>query len=170
VHIHFSKQFITNNFFIFWHFISADKVTVTLDEIQKKDYDVDLFLVFEEVVPFEGKTPPTARKDLSEFLLESRKNFIKGFHIVAVNQTAQFYLTRNLHNTVHRRLFRPAIAPFLQAISSLGFFHVYYGRNRINHSNNFLHIVNGSTKLKAYSQLEFKIPMSRLNRTLFDNG
>ena len=130
-----------------------------------------LFLVFKEVVPFEGKTPPTARKDLSEFLLESRKNFIKGFHIVAVNRTAQFYLTRNLHNTVHGGLLRPAIEPFLQAISSLGFLHVYYGGNRMTHSNHFLHIVNGLTvtKLKAYSQLEFEIPMSHVNRTMFDN-
>ena len=42
----------------------------------------------------------------------------------------------------------------------------------MTHSNHFLRILNGSnvTKLKAYSRLEFEIPMSCVNRTLFDDG
>jgi hypothetical protein len=126
--------------------------------------------LFKEDALFEGKAPLTARKDLSKFLLERRKPFIKGFHIVTVNQTAQFYLTHNLHNTVHGGLLQPAIEPFLQAITSLGFLHVYYGGTSMNHLNHFLWIVNGRTitKLKAYSQIEFEIPMTHVNPRMVD--
>ena len=111
-----------------------------------------------------------ARKDLSEFLLESRKMLHQGVSwLLQLTQLHNFTSARNLHNTVHGGLLRPAIEPFLQAISSLGCLHVYYGGNRMTHSNHFLNrILNGSnvTKLKAYSQLEFEIPMSRVNRTV----
>ena len=98
-----------------------------IDEMDKYDFDMDIFLVYEEVAPVEGKAAPTARKDLCEFLHERRRPFIKGYHVVAVNPTAQLYLIRDLHNTVHGGLLRPAIKPFLEAITSLGFGHVYYG-------------------------------------------
>ena len=69
--------------------------------MQNNDFDIDIFLVFEEVTSFEGKMPPTARKDLTEFLHDKRKAFVKCYHVIAVNPTAQVYLVRDLHNTVH---------------------------------------------------------------------
>jgi hypothetical protein len=44
--------------------------------MEHKDYDVDIFLVYEEVGPVEGKAPPTARKDLCEYWNEKRRPFI----------------------------------------------------------------------------------------------
>jgi hypothetical protein len=132
------------------------------------DYNVNIFLIFEELNDVDGNSPPTARKDLSKFLQIKRKPFIKCFHIVAVNPTAHVYLARDLQNTVHSGLLRPAIEPFLQAITSLGFCHLYYGALVPTHSNHFLHIRNGSavTQLKSYSQLDFKVPMVRVNPTV----
>ena len=136
--------------------------------MDKYDFDVDIFLVYEEVAPMEGKAAPTARKDLCEFLHERRRPFIKGYHVVAVNPTAQLYLVRDLHNTVHGGLLHPAIKPFLEAITSLGFSHVYYGASVRMHRNHFLMICNGRavTKLKSYSRLNFEIAMSRVNPSI----
>jgi hypothetical protein len=133
------------------------------------DNDVDIFLVFEELTPMEGKSPPTARKDLCEYLNDKRRPFVKGFHVIAVNPAAQVYLTRDLHNTVHGGLLRPAIKSFLEAISSLGFGHVYYGASVRSHSNHFLLIRNHGdavTQLKSYPHLNFEIAMSRVNPTI----
>ena len=137
-------------------------------EMDNNDFDVDIFLVYKELGPVEGKAPPTARKDLCEFLQERRRPFIKGIHIIAVNPTAQIYLTRDLHNTVHGGLLRPAIKPFLEAITSLGLGHVYYGASVGVHRNHFLMIRNGRavTKLKSYSGLNFEIAMSRVNSSI----
>ena len=136
--------------------------------MDNNDFDVDIFLVYEELGPVEGKAPPTARKDLCEFLQERRRPFIKGYHVIAVNPTAQVYLTRDLHNTVHGGLLRPAIKPFLEAITSLGLGHVYYGASVGIHRNEFLMIHNGRavTKLKSYSRLNFEIAMSRVNSSI----
>jgi hypothetical protein len=136
--------------------------------MENKDYDVDIFLVYEEVGPVEGKAPPTARKDLCEFWNEKRRPFIKGYHVIAVNPTAQLYLARDLHNTVHGGFLRPAIKPFLQAISSLGFGHIYYGASVLLHNNPFLLIRNGRcvTELQSYSRLDFDVAMSRVNPTI----
>jgi hypothetical protein len=38
--------------------------------MDKYDFDMDIFLVYEEVAPVECKAAPTARKDLCEFLHE----------------------------------------------------------------------------------------------------
>jgi hypothetical protein len=137
--------------------------------MENNDYDVDIFLVYEELAPVEGKAPPMARKDLCEFLHENRRHFVKGYHVIAVNPTAQVYdLTRELHNTVQGGLLCPAVKPFLEAISSPGFGHVYYGASVRSHSNNFLLIHNGRSvmELKLYSGLDFEITMSRVNPTI----
>jgi hypothetical protein len=57
------------------------------------------------------------------------------------------------------------VVPFLQAISALGFRHVYYGASTPLHSNHFLRIRNGHAALwqKSFSKLDFNIPMSRVN-------
>ena len=102
--------------------------------MQNNDFNIDIFLVFKEVASFEGKMPPTARKDLTEFLYDKRKAFVKCYHVIVVNPTAQVYLVRELHNTVHGGLLQPGIKPFLQAISHLQIPHVYYGASvPINH-------------------------------------
>jgi hypothetical protein len=136
--------------------------------MQNNDIDIDIFLVFEEVASVEGKMPPTTRKDLTEFLHDKRKAFVKCYHVIAVNPTAQVYLVRDLHNTVHGGLLRPGIKPFLQAISRLQIPHVYYGASVPNHSNDFLRICNGRAvmKLKSYPLLDFDIAMSRVNKTI----
>jgi hypothetical protein len=146
----------------------ATNINTTIEEMEKKDYNVDIFLVYEEVGPLEGKAPPTARKDLCEFWNEKRRPFIKGYHVIAVNPTAQLYLARDLHNTVHGGFLRPAIKPFLQAISSLGFGHIYYGASVLLHNNPFLLIRNGRcvTELQSYSRLDFDVAMSRVNPTI----
>jgi hypothetical protein len=139
-----------------------------LEELENNDVDIDIFLVFEEVASVGGKVPPMPRKDLTEFLHEKRKPFVKCYHVIAVNPMAQVYLVRDLHNTVHGGVLRPAIKPFLQAISRLQFHHVYYGASVPNHSNYFIRICNGRavTKLKSYALLDFDIPMSRVNQSI----
>jgi hypothetical protein len=89
-----------------------------MSHIKENDFTVDVFLIFEEMQSVGGQGPPSARKDLSEFLNEHRKPFIMCYHVVAVNPTAQVYLVRDLHNTVHGRLLRPAIELFLNAVGS----------------------------------------------------
>ena len=124
--------------------------------MQNNDINIDIFLVFEEVASVEGKMPPTTRKDLTD----KRKAFVKCYHVIAVNPTAQVYLVRDLHNTVHGGLLRPGIKPFLQAISRLQIPHVYYGGASVpNHLNDFLWICNGWAvmMLKSYSLLDFDI-------------
>jgi hypothetical protein len=136
--------------------------------MKNKDCAVDIFLVYEEVGPVEGKAPPTARKDLCEYWNEKRRQCIKGYHVITVNSTAQLYLARDLHNTVHGGFLHPATKPFLQAISSLGFGHVYYGASILLHNNHFLLICNGRCvmELQSCSCLDFDIAMSRVNPTI----
>ena len=131
------------------------------------DVDVDIFLIYEELgVSDDGKEPPTARKDLCEFLQIKRRPFIKCFHIIAVHASAQVYLARDLHKMVHGGLLRPAIENFLLAIDTLGFQHEYYSASILIHANRFLRVLNGSavTKLQSFQKLDFKIPMSRVNQ------
>jgi hypothetical protein len=138
----------------------------TSQQMEFEDYDIDIFLIFEELEAVDGKPPPTSRKDLCEFLHDKRKPFIKCYHhVIAVNLTAQVCLARDQHNTVHSGLLWPTIKPFLQAITSLGFGHMYYGASIHTHANQFLQIWNGHavTQLKSYRQLDLKIPMSRVN-------
>jgi len=85
--------------------------------MQNKDYDVDMFLIYEELEAVDGKVP-TARKDLCEFLQIKRQPFVKYFHVIVVHPTAQVYLARDLHNTVHGGLLQPAMEPFLRVSSS----------------------------------------------------
>ena len=108
------------------------------------DFNVDMFLIFEELQTLVGKELLTAKKDLGEFLHIKRQPFIKCFHLIAVHPTAQVYLARDLHNTVHGGLLRPGVELFLQAITTLGFHHVYYAASVKTHVNHFLRILNGS--------------------------
>jgi hypothetical protein len=127
---------------------------------------VDVFLIYEELkLPVDGKLTPTARKDLSEFLQEKRRPFIRCFHVIAVHPTAQVYLVRDLHNTVHGGLLRPAIECFLRAVTNLGFPHEYYAASVGVHANGFLRVINGraATRLKSYRKLDFAIPVSKVN-------
>jgi hypothetical protein len=125
---------------------------------------VDIFLIFEEMVAMDGKAPPMARKDLCEILEKKRKHFVKCFHVIAVHPKLQVYHVRDLHNTVHAGLLRPAIKPFLQAIAKEGKPHVYYSASAHSHINSFLSILNGRevTKLKSFPKLDFKVAMSKL--------
>jgi hypothetical protein len=146
-------------------FCNADNtITETMSHIKENDFTVDVFLIFEEMQSVGGQGPPSARKDLSEFLNEHRKPFIMCYHVVAVNPTAQVYLVRDLHNTVHGGLLRPAIELFLNAVTDCGIPHVYYGASVPTHSNIFLRIRNGcaATHLRSFEQLDFKIPMSKV--------
>ena len=79
----------------------------TIQAIQNVDANVDMFLLYEELGMMDGKSPPMAKKDLSEFLHVKRRIFVKRFHVLAVHPTAQLYLARDLHNTVHGGLLRP---------------------------------------------------------------
>jgi hypothetical protein len=79
----------------------------TIQAIQNVDANVDMFLLYEELGMMDGKSPPTAKKELSEFLHVKRRIFVKRFHVLAVHLTAQLYLARDLHNTVHGGLLRP---------------------------------------------------------------
>jgi hypothetical protein len=79
--------------------------------MQNNHIDIDIFLVFEEVTSVEGKMPPTTRKDLTEFLHDKRKAFVKCYHVIVVNPTVQVYLVRDLHNTVHGGLLQPPTNP-----------------------------------------------------------
>jgi hypothetical protein len=146
-------------------FCNADNtINETMSHIKENDFTVDVFLIFEEMQSVGGQGPPSARKDLSEFLNEHRKPFIMCYHVVAVNPTAQVYLVRDLHNTVHGGLLRPAIELFLNAVTDCGIPHVYYGASVPTHSNIFLRIRNGcaATHLRSFEQLDFKIPMSKV--------
>jgi hypothetical protein len=107
----------------------------------------------------------SAKKDLSEFLQIKRSMFVKCFHVIAVHPTAQLYLARDLHNTVHGGLLRPGIIPFLKAVTECGFSHKYYGASIRKHHNEFLRILNGDafTWLKPYRKCDFIIAMSRVN-------
>jgi hypothetical protein len=125
-----------------------------------------VFLIYEELSPpVDGKPTPTARKDLSEFLQDKRRPFIRCFHVIAVHPTAQVYLVRDLHNTVHGGLLRPAIKLFLRAVTDVGTPHMYYGASVGVHANGFLRVMNGPavTRLKSFRKLNFAIPMSKVN-------
>ena len=99
--------------------IADSTIEDTLQLVQRRDYKVDIFLIFEELKAVHGCEPPSAaRKDLSEFLQERRKAFVKCYHIIAVHPTAQVYLVRDLHNTVHGGILRPAIHLFLNAVTN----------------------------------------------------
>ena len=130
------------------------------------DYEVDIFLIFEELKAVHGCQPPSAaRKDLSEFLQEKRTAFVKCYHIIAVHPTTQVYLVRDLHNTVHGGILRPAIHLFLDAVTNHGIPHVYYQALVGKHTNSFLLVINGSsaTRLRSFRKLNWAIPMSKVN-------
>ena len=117
------------------------------------------------------KPPSAARKDLSEFLQEKRTAFVKCYHIIAVHPTTQVYLVRDLHNTVHGGILRPAIHLFLNAITNHGIPHVYYQAVVGKHTNSFLRVINGSstTRLRSFRKL-WAIPMSKVNTEMVIDG
>jgi hypothetical protein len=133
--------------------------------MKNDDYNVDIFLIFEELGSFNGEPPPTPRKDLCKFLHLKRQPFVKCFHLIAVNPTAQVYLARDLHNTVHGGLLRPGVEPFLRAIHGGGFHHIYYTASVPTHTNKFLQILNGraASKLRHFRKVDFNMAMSRVN-------
>ena len=147
------------------HVIPDSDVKDTNQLLQNKDREVDIFLIFEEMVAVDGKASPTARKDLCEFLHDKRHSFVKCFHVVAVHPKAQVYLVRDLHNTVHGGLLRPAIKPFLRALATEDKRHIYYSASIRSHGNRFLRILNGHAvmNLKSFRKLDFKVPMCKLN-------
>jgi hypothetical protein len=146
------------------NFFPDYNINATSRQIEKKDKGIDIFLIYEELRSVDGKAPPTVKKDLCEFLSIKRQPFIKCFHIIAVHPRAQFYLARDLHNTVHGRLLRPAIHPFLQGITQLSFRHMYYSASTKNHLNPFLSILNGKAveNLQSFHKLDYNIAMSKL--------
>jgi hypothetical protein len=137
----------------------------TIQAMQNLDTNVDMFLLYEELETTEGKSPPMAKKDLSEFLHVKRRMFVKCFHVIVVHPTAQLYLARDLHNTVHGGLLHPGIFPFLRAVTEQGFSHKYYGASVGEHHNEFLRILDGDAvmRYKPFRQLDFDIAMSRVN-------
>jgi hypothetical protein len=118
-------------------FFTEKIINDTLQQFEKNDSNVDMVLIYEELQPLVGKALPTAKKDLCEFLHTKRQPFIKCFHLIAVHPTAQVYLARELHNTVHGGLLWPGVEPFLRAITTLGFHHVYYATSIKTHVNPF---------------------------------
>lgn len=90
--------------------------------------------------------------------------FINRYHIVAVHPAAQVYITRDLHNTVHGGLLRPAIQPFLNAISKNGFRHVYYSASTSRHAFKFMRVLNGQAvkELNTFQKVDFKIVTTKL--------
>jgi hypothetical protein len=58
-------------------------------QLETTDRNVDVFLIFEEMVAMDGKSPPTAQKDLCEILEKKRKHFVKCFHVLAVHPKLQ---------------------------------------------------------------------------------
>jgi hypothetical protein len=51
--------------------ITDSNIEDTLQLVERMDYEVDIFLIFEELKAMHGCQPPTAaRKDFSEFLQE----------------------------------------------------------------------------------------------------
>jgi hypothetical protein len=134
----------------------------TIQEMRSLDMNVDMFLLYEELEMMEGKSPPMAKKDLSEFLHIKRRNFVKCFHVIAVHLTAQLYLARDLLNTVHGGLLHPGIFPFLRAVTEQGFSHKYYSASVDEHHSKFLRILNGDAimRYKPFQQLDFDVAMS----------
>jgi hypothetical protein len=125
-----------------------------------------MFLIYEELASFNGKPPPTPRKDLGEFLHLKRIPFVKCFHLIAVNPTAQVYLAHDLHNTVQGGLLQPGVEPFLQAIHGLGFHHVYYTASIATHTNKFIWILNGCVACHLqvlFCHVDFNMTTSRVN-------
>ena len=150
------------------HVLLADTVNDTLQQMDDDDFNVDMFLIYEEMTSFNGKSPPQARNDLSEFIHSRRQPFIKCFHLIAVNPIAQIYLAKDLHNTVHGGLLRPGVEPFLRAIHNLGFHHSYYSSKSLTHANNFIKILNGSAakRLSSFKKIDFKMMLSRINTSV----
>ena len=140
----------------------------TIQAIQNVDANVDMFLLYEELGMTDGKSPPTPKKDLSEFLHVKRRIFVKRFHVLAVHPTAQLYLARDLHNTVHGGLLRPGIIPFLRALTEEGYSHKYYGASVGEHSNEFIRVLNGDAVMqyKPFRQLDFDVAMRRVNHSM----
>jgi hypothetical protein len=80
-------------------------------------------------------------------------------------RTAQVYLVRDLHNTVHGGILHPAIHLFLNVATNHGIPHMYYQASVGEHMNNFLHVLNGSatTRLRSFHKLNWAIPKSKMN-------
>jgi hypothetical protein len=124
-----------------------------------------MFLIYEEMDSFNGKAPPAPRKDLCKFLHLKWQPFVKCFHVITVNPTAQVYLAQDLHNTVHGGLLQPGVGPFLQAIHSLGFHHVYNTLSVPTHRNKFIQIFNGRVAelLPSFRKVDFNMTTCRVN-------
>ena len=66
--------------------IVTTKMNDTIQEMRNLDTNVDMFLLYEELETTEGKSPPMAKKDMSEFLHIKRRMFVKCFHVIVVQQ------------------------------------------------------------------------------------
>jgi hypothetical protein len=125
-----------------------------------------VFIIVEELQEHAvwGK-PPKTKQGLCEFLEKGRKNFIKCYHVIAVNPIAQVYLLRDLHLSVHGGLLRPAIKPFLKGITNDGCKHRYYDSRVRMYSTPFLIIRNGkgATSLPSFNNLLFSLALSKVN-------
>jgi len=143
----------------------ATTVNATIQKMQDDDYNVNMFLIYEEMYSVNGNAPPTTRKDLCQFLHFNRQPFLNCFHVIAVHPTAQVYLARDLHNTVHGGLLWPGVVPFLQAIHSLGFHHVYYTASVPTHRSKFIRIFNGpaAQRLPSFRKVDFNMTTCRVN-------
>jgi hypothetical protein len=133
----------------------------------EKDRDVDVFLIFEELVEKRyGEQLPKAQMNLCEFLHPDREYFVDCYHIVAVHPAAQIYLVRDLHKTVHGGLLRPALKPFIEALLKRVRKVHYYSSLELKHSNDFLTIRNGrkASKLKPFRSLDFNLALSKVNK------
>jgi hypothetical protein len=70
--------------------------------------------------------------------------------------------------TVHAGLLRPAVMPFVEALTKYGRKHYYYNSTVEIHSNPFLLIHNGeaATTLPSFSNLDFDLAMSHVNESV----
>jgi hypothetical protein len=113
-----------------------------------------------------GNEPPKAQMNLCKFLHPDREYFVQCYHIVAVHPATQIYVVNDLHRTVHGGLFRPALKPFIEAISERDKTVHYYSSLELKHFNDFLIICNGrnARKLKPFRSLDFDLALSRVNK------
>jgi hypothetical protein len=150
-----------------------DEDSAVEDDSEENDEDNDIFaeiekdfIVFEELKKERfGKEPPKAQMNSCKFLHPDRECFVECYHIVTVHPAAQTNIVKDLHRTVHGGLLRPALKPFIEAISDRDKALHYYSSLQLKHSNDFLIIPNGqkARKLEPFCSLDFNLALSKVN-------
>jgi hypothetical protein len=85
---------------------------------------------------------------------------------VTVHPAAQTNIVKDLHRTVHGGVLRPALKPFIEAISDRHKTVHYYSSLQLKHFNDFLIIRNGrkARKLEPFRSLGFDLALSKVNK------